>query len=89
MLLASKLHTALEQQRFRLDYQPIVSLTNGGTTIQSFELLLRLRDVEGTMVPPDSFIPVAERYGLMGAVDRWVIRTVAVVRRHGRFEWKH
>jgi ammonium transporter, Amt family len=75
MLLASKLHDALEQQRFRLHYQPIVSLTNGETAIQHFEILLRLSGAEGTIVPPDSFIPVAERYGLMGAIDRRVIRT--------------
>src|SRR5512132_1910995 len=68
MLLASNLHNALEQQRFRLDYQPIVSLTNREAATQRFELLLRL-SAEGTTVPPDSFIPVAERYGLMGAID--------------------
>src|SRR5690606_37634461 len=40
------------------------------------ELLLRLHDEAGQLVPPGTFLPAAERYGLMPAVDRWVIRTV-------------
>jgi EAL domain-containing protein (putative c-di-GMP-specific phosphodiesterase class I) len=39
------------------------------------ELLLRLRDADGGLVPPTSFIPAAERYHLMPAIDRWVIET--------------
>ncbi|HEX8955652.1 MAG TPA: EAL domain-containing protein, partial [Burkholderiaceae bacterium] len=38
------------------------------------EILLRLRDENGQIVPPVAFIPAAERYGLMPAIDRWVIR---------------
>ena len=37
------------------------------------ELLLRLRDEGGRLVPPLSFIPAAERYGLMTLIDRWVV----------------
>jgi EAL domain-containing protein (putative c-di-GMP-specific phosphodiesterase class I) len=39
------------------------------------ELLLRLRDEDGTMVPPGAFIPAAERFGLMLQLDRWVVET--------------
>jgi EAL domain-containing protein (putative c-di-GMP-specific phosphodiesterase class I) len=39
------------------------------------ELLLRLRGENGELVPPTSFIPAAERYHLMPAIDRWVIST--------------
>lgn len=39
------------------------------------ELLLRLREEDGTVFLPGAFIPAAERYGLMPLVDRWVIRT--------------
>ncbi|WP_164248238.1 EAL domain-containing protein, partial [Stenotrophomonas maltophilia] len=38
------------------------------------ELLLRLRDESGALVPPGSFLPAAERYGLMPLIDRWVVR---------------
>lgn len=37
------------------------------------EILVRMRDEAGGLVPPGSFIPAAERYGLMTEVDRWVI----------------
>ena len=40
-----------------------------------FELLIRMVDEQGQLVPPMAFIPAAERYNLMPAVDRWVIRT--------------
>jgi len=38
-----------------------------------YELLLRMRDERGELVPPNAFIPAAERYNLMPSLDRWVI----------------
>jgi diguanylate cyclase (GGDEF)-like protein len=38
-----------------------------------FELMVRLRDEDGTRVPPNEFIPAAERYNVMVMVDRWVV----------------
>ncbi len=38
------------------------------------ELLLRMLDEDGKIIPPDSFIPAAERFNLMPEIDRWVIR---------------
>ena len=40
------------------------------------EILLRLHDEAGRMILPDSFIPAAERYGLMTSLDRWVVQNV-------------
>ncbi|MCO7630182.1 EAL domain-containing protein, partial [Pseudomonas fluorescens] len=40
------------------------------------EILLRLHDEAGRMILPDSFIPAAERYGLMSQLDRWVVENV-------------
>jgi diguanylate cyclase (GGDEF)-like protein len=70
---ASRLRWAVEQDRLLLDYQEIVPL-DGSDTATSIELLLRLRDEDGGVVPPGAFLPAAERYGLMPAIDRWVIR---------------
>ena len=39
------------------------------------ELLIRLRDGNGALAPPGSFIPAAERYGLMPQIDRWAVKT--------------
>jgi diguanylate cyclase (GGDEF)-like protein/PAS domain S-box-containing protein len=70
----SRIENALDNNRFCLESQPIISVEtmNGNRS----EVLLRLKDLEGPPVPPVKFIPVAERYKMMPAIDRWVIRSV-------------
>ncbi|SDF68874.1 putative bifunctional diguanylate cyclase/phosphodiesterase [Klenkia brasiliensis] len=63
--LRSALRTAVEDRRVRLAFQPIVELTTG--RLSGLEALARWRH-EGRDVPPDVFIPLAERAGLMGAL---------------------
>uniref|UniRef100_UPI002626A996 EAL domain-containing protein n=1 Tax=Pseudomonas sp. TaxID=306 RepID=UPI002626A996 len=77
MTWVQRLHVALEENRFCLYAQEIanigqVSTHEGG----HIEILLRLRDETGRMILPDSFIPAAERYGLMTTLDRWVVQNV-------------
>ena len=73
---ATRLRRALEEDRLLLDYQEVVPLDpKPGDDAPRLELLLRLRDEEGNVVLPGAFLPAAERYGLMPAIDRWVIRT--------------
>ena len=74
---AAGLRDALEKNRFRLYYQPIVSLSEREQP-RRYEVLLRVAqqphsNQDGGLVLPATFIPAAERYGLMGAIDRWVI----------------
>ncbi|WP_019568575.1 EAL domain-containing protein [Thioalkalivibrio sp. ALMg13-2] len=72
----SSIPDAIEQERFELWAQPVRTLADD--TDAYFEVLLRLRDSDGQLVRPDTFIPAAERYDLMGQVDRWVVsRTLA------------
>jgi len=66
-----RVRTALEQGRFTLYSQPVISVATGETV--HHELLLRLVD-DGQLVLPGSFLASAERFGLMPAVDRWVIQ---------------
>lgn len=73
--LLSLLHKALDEDLFELYAQPIVPLSVTGQGLH-LEVLLRLRDGEGQMVSPALFIPLAEQQGLMGLIDRWVIRRV-------------
>lgn len=75
MAWIQRLHVALEENRFCLYCQEIAALTpmDGAGHI---EILLRLHDESGRTILPDSFIPAAERYGLMTALDRWVVRSV-------------
>ena len=71
-----QINQALEHHRFRLYSQPIVPLLNSHTTAVHCEILLRLQPENGQLVLPMAFIPAAERYNLMYAIDRWVIRTL-------------
>jgi diguanylate cyclase (GGDEF)-like protein/PAS domain S-box-containing protein len=70
----TRLQRALAQDRFELFYQPIVATTPDAGNIKYGEILLRLRDETGQLVSPALFIPAAERYQLMGALDRLVLR---------------
>jgi diguanylate cyclase (GGDEF)-like protein len=65
---------ALANNRFSLFYQPIIPLGQGGRP--HGEVLLRLFNRNGDLVLPGAFIPAAERYNQMQAIDRWVVRTV-------------
>lgn len=65
---------AIEENRFHLMEQPIISLLD--STHRHVEILLRLQDEHGNMVSPNLFIPMAERYGMIGLIDRWVVKTV-------------
>jgi len=69
--MESELREALAHDRFRLHYQPIVSLEHG--TIIGVEALLRLEHPTRGLIGPDEFIAVAEESGLIGAIGRWVL----------------
>lgn len=72
---AGRLGRALEENRFALYYQPYRALAAGDPGAKHIEILLRLIDEDGKVVLPGSFVPAAERYGVMPAIDHWVIRT--------------
>ncbi|WP_409316683.1 EAL domain-containing protein [Pseudomonas sp. KCJK9016] len=77
MAWVQRLHMALEENRFCLYAQEIAPLGSAvGGTGGHIEILLRLHDEAGRMILPDSFIPAAERYGLMTSLDRWVVQNV-------------
>ena len=67
----ARLTAALDENRFILFHQPIENLTD--PTDRKFEVLLRLRNPDGTQTEPNEFIAAAERYKLMPSIDKWVI----------------
>ena len=69
-----KIHAALEENRFCLYCQQIAPVA-AALGEAHCEVLLRMIDEEGGLVPPMAFIPAAERYNLMPVIDQWVIRT--------------
>jgi diguanylate cyclase (GGDEF)-like protein/PAS domain S-box-containing protein len=76
MLWVARINRAMEQERFELYYQPFVRIGPRRPTQPHYELLLRMRDEQGNLVAPDSFIPAAERYNLMPSLDRWTVSQV-------------
>jgi diguanylate cyclase (GGDEF)-like protein len=70
------LREALENDRFKLEAQPIVSTSAKGVRGKRFELLLRMIDPAGETIAPDKFLTAAERYQMAPAIDRWVVNYV-------------
>ena len=66
-----RIREAIDENRLVLYSQPIVPLT-GGQPIE--ELLLRMIGRSGEIILPGAFLPVAEKYGLISEIDRWVVR---------------
>ncbi|WP_299409297.1 EAL domain-containing protein [Acaryochloris sp. IP29b_bin.148] len=83
LMQVATLRQALDESRFRLYYQPIVPLDIEANIPTCYEILLRLQDSQGRILSPGSFIPAAERYGLMLEVDKWVIQKV--LQKHGTY----
>jgi diguanylate cyclase (GGDEF)-like protein/PAS domain S-box-containing protein len=78
----ARLNEALEHDSFELLAQPVVALETREVVLH--ELLLRLRDEDGRLCGPEAFLPVAERFDLLEAIDRWVLRrALALLREAG------
>lgn len=76
----TRLVQAVETGEFQLYAQPIVPLQPDASQARRFEILLRLPDGHGGMLKAAEFLPQAERYSLMPAIDLWVVeRTVALL----------
>jgi PAS domain S-box-containing protein len=79
-----RIRDALDEDRLTLYSQPIVPLSGGEP---SRELLLRMVGRSGEIILPGSFLPVAERYGLIAEIDRWVVvQAIRLAAHGGRFE---
>lgn len=67
-----RIRSALQDDGFELMVQPIIRLEN--QDIKHYEVLLRMRNSDGSLVNPDNFIPIAEQSGQIVQIDRWVLR---------------
>ena len=81
-----RVRQATERGLFVLTSQPIVDLRTNQTT--QHEILLRMRDDGGGLVVPGEFLATAERFGLIGGIDRWVtqqaVRLIGAHNKEGR-----
>jgi EAL domain-containing protein (putative c-di-GMP-specific phosphodiesterase class I) len=82
---AASLQEALKSNHFQLEAQSIVALRGRAELAVGCELLVRLRDASGKVLAPDSFLEACETYGLLPALDRWVLcSTVDTLRGYAR-----
>ncbi len=73
-----KINEALEKNRFRLWHQLIEPLNPESDSKPKAEVLIRMEAEDGSIIGPGSFIPSAERYGLMTSIDRWVLENTTI-----------
>ncbi len=73
MHCVSQITQALSEDRFVLYYQEIRPLDHAPDRHRHIEILVRMLDEQGDRIGPGSFLPAAERYNLVGEIDRWVL----------------
>ena len=74
--MVSQINQAFELGSFRLYRQEIVALNAADGDTPHYEILVRMLDHGGHPVPPSAFMPTAERYNLLGSIERWVISSL-------------
>jgi diguanylate cyclase (GGDEF)-like protein len=83
MQWVTRIQRALEEHRLSLSWQEIRRADGAPESRRHVELLLRMLDDDGSEILPMAFIPAAERYSIMPALDRWVIEeTLRVCRQY-------
>jgi diguanylate cyclase (GGDEF)-like protein/PAS domain S-box-containing protein len=79
MQWVARIQRALDDDRFELYAQPIISILKPNSSPIHYEVLLRMQDEQGRIVLPGAFLSAVERYNLSARLDNWVIRNA--------FEW--
>jgi diguanylate cyclase (GGDEF)-like protein/PAS domain S-box-containing protein len=87
MHLVADINQALNEERFHLFAQPIVAVKQRPESETHYEILVRMVDAEGRLLIPEHFIPAAERYILMPAIDRWVINRLFTLQAETLRRW--
>ena len=68
---AERIRTALAEDNFVLHAQPILGVR--ARDVRRYELLLRMREPNGELIPPATFLYIAEQLDLVQEIDRWVV----------------
>lgn len=78
----ARIRHALANGGFRLVFQPVMRIAD--CVVDHYEVLIRMLGERGQLLPPPSFIPIAERTGLIHDIDRWVVgATIGLLHRLG------
>lgn len=70
---AAQIIQAIEQDKFHLYCQSIVSTQTDSNPCTHYEILIRMVEEEKNLIPPGAFLSFAEKYKLMPRLDRWVV----------------
>jgi Amt family ammonium transporter len=88
MRWVSRIQQALRDNQMVLFSQPIVPTQAKKAEKPHHEILIRMRDADGSIISPGEFLPAAERYNLAAAIDMWTVENVlsrlAAAREAGR-----
>lgn len=74
LAISSQLHVALAESQFEIFYQPLIK--SQVTKTHHFEALLRWPQADGSFIPPDKFIPLAEKNGSIRQITLWVLDNI-------------
>ncbi len=81
--VVAQINNAFERGQFRLYRQLIQPLSPEAEPGLHYEVLVRMLDQSGNLLPPTAFMPAAERYNLLTSIERWVISSlVEFLHRH-------
>lgn len=72
--ISSKLNSALEKNEFEVYYQPLIKIKT--STVYHFEALIRWQVAQGSFIPPDKFIPIAEQNNLIKGITLFVLNEI-------------
>ncbi len=73
--MVSQINHAFELGNFQLYRQKIIALNSAPAT-PHYEVLVRMVDREGSLIPPSGFMAAAERFNLLSSIERWVISSL-------------
>ena len=76
MQMVSQINHAFDLGNFRLYRQKIIALGADDADQPHYEILVRMVDHAGNLIPPSGFMPAAERYNLLSSIERWVISSL-------------
>ncbi len=79
----NRINNALDNNKFVLYFQKIAAIKN--RQHEHYEVLIRMLDQNGETVPPNSFIPAAERFDIMSSVDSWVIKNTIKIMQQKKY----
>ncbi len=74
--MVSQINHAFELGNFQLYRQKIIALGAEGRDEPHYEILVRMIDSTGNLIPPSGFMPAAERFNLLSSIERWVISSL-------------